>query len=139
MQLPQPEALNDRDAYLIQRQRVIAHKLDNLYHPWGQHGGANMADPTDPAAFVHVTIPETLKTGELFVPEELRSNTISGMRVAGVAGSRQVMKPRAFEQVFKSLEAQEQSGRANAPANEDDDGVDEQEEDLVRWVEWGGF
>ncbi|TMW69128.1 hypothetical protein Poli38472_001284 [Pythium oligandrum] len=129
LQLPQPEALTDRDAYLIQRQRVVAHKLENLYHPWGQN--STMTDATDPAAFVHVTMPETQKAGEIFVPEELRSNTLSGMRVANLAGSRNVMKPRAFENVFKSLEAQEQqSQKANAPDQDDAGDMDEQDEDL---------
>ncbi|KAJ0403780.1 hypothetical protein ATCC90586_003772 [Pythium insidiosum] len=129
MQLPQPEALTDRDAYLIQRQRVVAHKLETLYHPWGQN--SSMTDSTDPAAFVHVTVPETQKNGEVFVPEELRSNTLSGARLAGSSSHRQVMKPRAFEAVFKNLESQEQSAqKSNAPRDDDNDDLEEAEEDL---------
>ncbi|GLE01745.1 hypothetical protein PINS_up010583 [Pythium insidiosum] len=129
MQLPQPEALTDRDAYLIQRQRVVAHKLETLYHPWGQH--SSMTDSTDPAAFVHVTVPETQKNGEIFVPEELRSNTLSGARLASTSSYGQVMKPRAFEAVFKNLENQEQSAqKSNAPRDDENDDTEEAEEDL---------
>lgn len=124
--------LSDRDAYLIQRQRVFAHKLENLYHPWGQEGSAR-AETTDPAAFVHVTMPETLQAGELFVPEELQSNTLSGIRMANIARQKNIMQPRAFENVFKSLEAQEQSGKAKGANDDaDDHDMDEPEEDLVR-------
>ncbi|RLN14331.1 hypothetical protein BBJ28_00022699 [Nothophytophthora sp. Chile5] len=138
LELPQPDALTDRDAFLIQRQRILAHKLENLYHPWE-------ADPTgpdatsssaDPAAFVHVTMPETLKTNEVFVPEELRANTLSGLRTSSATASlhRGIMQPRAFETVFKSLEAQEKklaADKAKAAEQEAEDGdMDEAEEDL---------
>uniref|UniRef100_K3WSA6 DNA-directed RNA polymerase III subunit n=1 Tax=Globisporangium ultimum (strain ATCC 200006 / CBS 805.95 / DAOM BR144) TaxID=431595 RepID=K3WSA6_GLOUD len=131
LQLPQPEPLTDRDAYLIQRQRVLAHKLENLYHPWGHD--ATMPDSTNPAAFVHVTMPETQKAGEVFVPNELQSNTLSGgVRSANASNQRNIMQPRAFESVFKSLEAQEQKQADKSKgADDDDDGdMEEQDEDL---------
>ncbi|GMF12708.1 unnamed protein product [Phytophthora lilii] len=136
MQLPQPEALTDREAYLIQRQRIVAHKLESLYHPWeadpaGPDAGRNAADP---AAFVHVTVPEMQKANEVYVPEELRASSLSGLRTPAAAGSsnRGIMQPRAFETVFKSLEAQEKkiaSDKAKA-AEEADDDMDDVEEDL---------
>ncbi|DAZ93579.1 TPA: hypothetical protein N0F65_009927 [Lagenidium giganteum] len=138
MQLPQPEPLNDRDAYLVQKQRVLAHKLDNLYQQWEQDGltassvGGNKLDPM---ALVHVTIPETQKADQVFVPDELMANTLSGVRNAQLSSRHNVMKPRAFENVFKSLEAQEQklSDKTNGADNEaDDDDMDEPEEDLTR-------
>ncbi|TYZ68472.1 hypothetical protein PybrP1_011086 [[Pythium] brassicae (nom. inval.)] len=142
LQLPQPEPLTDRDAYLVQRQRLLAHKLEGLYQPWGQDAGA--ADATNPAAFVHVTTPATVKAGEVFVPEELRANSLSGVRAAGAGGvhgsgaggapvQRGIMQPRAFETVFRSLEAQEQkqADKSKGGAADDDaDDLDEQEEDL---------
>lgn len=138
MQLPHPEALNDREAYLIQRQRILAHKLESLYHPWesdpaGPDSGRNMSDAAD---FVHVTVPDTQKVTEIYVPEELRANSLSGLRAPAAAGSmnRGIMKPRAFETVFKSLEAQETKTAADKAKAEEqvvDDGMmDEEEEDL---------
>lgn len=112
---------------------MLAHKLENLYHPWGQD--ATMSDATNPAAFVHVTMPESLKAGEVFVPDELQSNTLSGVRMASTANQRGIMQPRAFENVFKSLEAQEQkqADKTKAGAADDDDNdMEEQDEDLVR-------
>ncbi|KAF1333301.1 hypothetical protein FI667_g2933, partial [Globisporangium splendens] len=130
LQLPQPEPLTDRDAYLIQRQRVLAHKLENLYHPWGLD--ATMPDSTNPAAFVHVTTPETQKASEVFVPNELQSNTLSGVRTANTLNQRSIMQPRAFENVFKSLEAQEQkqADKSKGAADDDDGDMEEQDEDL---------
>ncbi|CAH0474607.1 unnamed protein product [Peronospora belbahrii] len=138
MQLPQPEALSNREAYLIQRQRILAHKLENLYHPWeadpvGPDVGRNTSDA---AAFVHVTVPETQKANEVYVPEELRANSLSGLRTTTAANStnRGIMQPRAFETVFKSLEAQEKkiaADKAKAAEQEVDDGImDDVEEDL---------
>ncbi|KAI9984119.1 hypothetical protein PInf_005412 [Phytophthora infestans] len=134
MELPQPEALADREAYLIQRQRILAHKLESLYHPWeadpsGPDAGRNASDP------VHVTVPETQKANEVYVPEELRANSLSGMRTATTGSTnRGIMQPRAFENVFKSLEAQEKkiaADKAKAAENEADDGdMDDAEEDL---------
>lgn len=138
MELPQPEALADKEAYLIQRQRILAHKLESLYHPWeadpaGPDAGRNA---TDPAAFVHVTVPDMQKANEVYVPEELRANSLSGLRTpaAGGAANRGIMQPRAFENVFKSLEAQEKkiaADKAKAAEQEADDGdMDDAEEDL---------
>ncbi|CAH0488678.1 hypothetical protein KXD40_006109 [Peronospora effusa] len=138
MQLPHPEALADGDAYLIQRQRILAHKLESLYHPWeadpaGPDAGRNTSDVT---AFVHVTVPETQKANEIYVPEELRANSLSGLRTSATAGStnRGIMQPRAFETVFKSLEAQETkiaADKAKAAEQEIDDGMmDDVDEDL---------
>lgn len=126
--------------YLIQRQRVLAHKLENLYQSWD-------ADPTagsktrdgraSPTVLVHITLPETQKSGEVFVPEELQSNSLSGVRLTGAGPQRNIMQPRAFESVFKSLEAKEQkvaSDKAKAAEQEPEDGdLDDNEEDLVRW------
>ncbi|KAG6613917.1 SPRY domain-containing SOCS box protein 1 [Phytophthora cinnamomi] len=138
MELPQPEALADKEAYLIQRQRILAHKLESLYHPWeadpaGPDAGRNASEP---AAFVHVTVPETQKANEVYVPEELRANSLSGLRTpsGGGAANRGIMQPRAFENVFKSLEAQEKkiaADKAKAAEQEADDGdMDDAEEDL---------
>lgn len=94
-----------------------------------------MSDATNPAAFVHVTMPESLKVDEVFVPDELQSNTLSGVRMASTANQRGIMQPRAFENVFKSLEAQEQkqADKTKAGAADDDDNdMEEQDEDLVR-------
>ena len=138
MQLPHPEALDDCDAYLIQRQRILAHKLESLYHPWetdpaGPDAGRSMSNVS---AFVHVTVPETHKANETYVPEELRANSLSGLRTLTAAGSttRGIMQPRAFETVFKSLEAQEKkiaADKAKAAEHEIDEGMmDDVEEDL---------
>ncbi|CEG40347.1 uncharacterized protein PHALS_10551 [Plasmopara halstedii] len=137
IELPQPEALVDRDAYLIQRQRILAHKLANLYHPWegGRTGSKSGHDASDLAAFVHVTVPETRKDDEVYVPEELRTNSLSGVRTMTAAVSnRGIMQPRAFDTVFKSLEAQEKKIAADkakkAEQDADDGNIDEVEEDL---------
>ncbi|POM80828.1 Hypothetical protein PHPALM_1282 [Phytophthora palmivora] len=136
MELPQPEALADREAYLIQRQRILAHKLESLYHPWesdmtGPDTGRNASDPT---AFVHMTVPETQKANEVYVPEELRANSLSGLRTpAAGSTNRGIMQPRAFENVFKSLEAQEKkiaADKAKAAEQEEDGDLDDAEEDL---------
>ncbi|KAK1943462.1 hypothetical protein P3T76_004858 [Phytophthora citrophthora] len=136
MELPQPEALADRDAYLIQRQRILAHKLESLYRPWeadptGPDSGRNVSDP---ATFVHVTVPETQQANEIYVPEELRANSLSGLRTSAGAAGRGIMQPRAFENVFKSLEAQEKkiaANKAKAAVQEADDGdMDDADEDL---------
>jgi hypothetical protein len=138
MELPQPEALADREAYLIQRQRILSHKLESLYHPWeadpaGPDAGRNASDP---AAFVHVTVPEPQKANEVYVPEELRANSLSGLRTSGAGGAsnRGIMQPRAFETVFKSLEAQEKkiaADKAKAAEKEADDGdMADADEDL---------
>ncbi|CAI5736610.1 unnamed protein product [Hyaloperonospora brassicae] len=150
MELPQPEALTDSEAYLIQRQRLLAHKLESLYHPWeaeavgsdaaaaaagGAGGGGGWKHTSDAAAFVHVTVPETPKGNELYVPDELQGNSLHGGR-AGARGptNRAIVPPRAFETVFKTLEAQEKKiadDKAKAGEQEAEDGVlDEAEEDL---------
>lgn len=124
----------------MQRQRLLAHKLEGLYQPWGQDAAAGGSDATNPAAFVHVTTPAAPKAGEVFVPEELRSNSLSGGARGAANGvhaphQRGIMQPRAFESVFKSLEAQEQkqTDKSKAGAADDDaDDMDEQDEDLVR-------
>lgn len=130
----------------MQRQRLLAHKLEGLYQSWGP--GVNDADAaSNPAAFVHVTTPATVKAGEVFVPEELRANSLSGVRTAGGALNQQqqqrgIMQPRAFDTVFRSLEAQEQkqADKAKGGAGDDDaDDLDEQEEDLVRHVSLCGW
>lgn len=137
MELPQPDALVDRDAYLIQRQRILAHKLAHVYHSWegdrmGPKSGRNASDLV---AFVHVTVPETQKDNEVYVPEELRANSVSGVRtMTGTGSGRGIMQPRAFEIVFKSLEEQEKkiaADKAKAAEQIADDGdMDEIEEDL---------
>ncbi|KAG3119152.1 hypothetical protein PI124_g3883 [Phytophthora idaei] len=137
MELPQPEALVDREAYLIQRQRILSHKLESLYHPWEANPASLNAgrNASDPAAFVHVTVPETQKANEVYVPEELRANSFSGVHTTAAGSTnRGIMQPRAFENVFKSLEAQEKkiaAGKAKAAEQEADDGdMDDAEEDL---------
>ncbi|RLN53372.1 hypothetical protein BBJ29_006286 [Phytophthora kernoviae] len=137
MELPQPDALADREAYLIQRQRILAHKLEGLYHPWeADPAGPDANKGSDPASFVHVTVPETQKGNEVYVPDELRANSLNGLRTATAPGSnsRGIMQPRAFETVFKSLEAQEKkiaADKAKAAEQEAEDGdMDDAEEDL---------
>ncbi|KAF1781053.1 hypothetical protein GQ600_21502 [Phytophthora cactorum] len=123
MELPQPEALADREAYLIQRQRILSHKLESLYHPWEanprpEHG----RNASDPAAFVHVTVPETQKANEVYVPEELRANSLSGVRTTAAGSTNRVV--RAQE---KKIAAD----KAKAAEQEADDGdMDDAEEDL---------
>uniref|UniRef100_M4B8Q2 DNA-directed RNA polymerase III subunit n=1 Tax=Hyaloperonospora arabidopsidis (strain Emoy2) TaxID=559515 RepID=M4B8Q2_HYAAE len=141
LELPQPEALTDSEAYLIQRQRLLAHKLEGLYHhPWEAEASSSDAagrkQTSDSAAFVHVTVPETQKANEVYVPEELQGNSLSGSRTAAARGSmhRGIVQPRAFETVFKTLEAQEKkiaADKAKASEQEAEDGmIDEAEEDL---------
>jgi len=145
LELPHPEALTDADAYLIQRQRMIAHKLENLYQSWDVDQavvGKGVHDAA-PLALVHVTLPEpsAAHKSEVFVPEELQSNSLSGGRTgAALQQQRGIMQPRAFENVFKSLEAQEQKvvgdKAKNAAQEHDDADMEENEEDLVRPPVW---
>ena len=147
MELPQPEALTDSEAYLIQRQRLLAHKLESLYHPWEAEavgsdaaaaaaGAGGWKQTPDAAAFVHVTVPATPKGNELYVPDELQGTSLHGGRAAarGSTNPRGIVQPRAFETVFKTLEAQEKKiadDKAKAGEQEAEDGaLDEAEEDL---------
>lgn len=146
LELPHPEALTDADAYLIQRQRMVAHKLENLYQSWDvdQAVVGKGAQDAAPLALVHVTLPEpsAAQKSEVFVPEELQSNSLSGGRTGAAALQQQrgIMQPRAFENVFKSLEAQEQKVAGdkakNAAQEHDDADMEENEEDLVRSRVW---
>ncbi|KAI9917168.1 hypothetical protein PsorP6_013053 [Peronosclerospora sorghi] len=138
VELPHPEALTNQEAYLIQRQRILAHKLESLYHPWETDPAGPDARPhaSDLAAFVHVTVPEIQKPEEVYVPEELGSNSRMGTQLPSTtsAPTRGIMQPRAFDSVFKSLEAQEKkkaTEKANAVEQDAEDGtMDDVDEDL---------
>lgn len=90
---------------------------------------------------MHVTLPEAAGGAQdkgnrdVFVPEELQANSLSGGRASGGLALQQrgIMQPRAFESVFKSLEAQEQKGKGKdaAGANADEMELEEEnDEDL---------
>lgn len=122
---------------------MVAHKLENLYQSWDadQAVVGKGTHDTAPLALVHVTLPEpsASQKSEVFVPEELQSNSLSGGRTGAAAALQQqrgIMQPRAFENVFKSLEAQEQKVAGdkakNAAQEHDDADMEENEEDLVR-------
>jgi hypothetical protein len=86
-----------------------------------------------------VTLPDIKKPDEIYIPDELISNSMSGGRT-GMGGpngtKRSVMKPRAFESVFKNLEDKEKklsektSGGVKEVQEAEDDNLEDEEEDL---------
>ncbi len=101
--MPNPTRLSDQDAYLVQQQRILLHRLQELYHRSDNFGTGMSLKQTG----IHLALPQTKNVLKQFIPEDLSGDSVdyqaSGMNKKG----SRVLQPRSLDKTMKILEARE--------------------------------